>query len=764
MSNEKQRREALVYHAKPQPGKIKVVPTKPYATQRDLALAYSPGVAEPCLEIHKNKEDVYKYTSKGNTVAVISNGTAVLGLGNIGPEASKPVMEGKSLLFKIFADIDGIDIELDTEDVDKFIETVKIIAPTFGGINLEDIKAPEAFEIERRLKEELDIPVMHDDQHGTAIISAAALLNALELAEKKMEEVKIVVSGAGAAAISCTRLYQAFGAKRENIVMLDSKGVIRSDRNNLSSQKAEFSTHRKIDTLEEAMIDADVFIGLSMADVLSPEMLKTMANDPIVFAMANPNPEIAYDLAIKTREDVIMATGRSDHPNQVNNVLGFPFIFRGALDVRATKINEDMKMAAVRALADLTKEAVPEQVNITYDTTRLTFGRDYIIPKPFDPRLIAKIPPAVAKAAMDSGVARSPIKDWDKYEEELLQRSGNDNKVVRMLHNRAKVNPKKIVFAEAELLDVLKAAQIVYEEGIAIPILLGNKEKIQELKVELEFDADVEIIDPRAEEFKALRKKYAQRLYELRQRKGETLYSATVNMGKRNYFGAMMVLEGAADGMLSGYSRAYPKVLRPVFEVIGKANGVQKASTVNIMITERGPLFLADTSINIDPSAEELAEITQMTAQVASTFGFNPVIAMLSYSNYGSSNHPKAKKVNDAVRILHEKYPSLVVDGEVQTDFALSKEMSDVNFSFSKISNQKVNTLIFPNLDSANITYKLLKQLNGASSIGPIMVGLRKAVHILQLGASVDEMVNMTAVAVIDAQEREKRRMAKTKQ
>lgn len=764
MSNEKQRREALVYHAKPQPGKIKVVPTKPYATQRDLALAYSPGVAEPCLEIHKNKEDVYKYTSKGNTVAVISNGTAVLGLGNIGPEASKPVMEGKSLLFKIFADIDGIDIELDTEDVDKFIETVKIIAPTFGGINLEDIKAPEAFEIERRLKEELDIPVMHDDQHGTAIISAAALLNALELAEKKMEEVKIVVSGAGAAAISCTRLYQAFGAKRENIVMLDSKGVIRSDRNNLSSQKAEFSTHRKIDALEEAMIDADVFIGLSMADVLSPEMLKTMANDPIVFAMANPNPEIAYDLAIKTREDVIMATGRSDHPNQVNNVLGFPFIFRGALDVRATKINEDMKMAAVRALADLTKEAVPEQVNITYDTTRLTFGRDYIIPKPFDPRLIAKIPPAVAKAAMDSGVARSPIKDWDKYEEELLQRSGNDNKVVRMLHNRAKVNPKKIVFAEAELLDVLKAAQIVYEEGIAIPILLGNKEKIEELKVELEFDADVEIIDPRAEEFKALRKKYAQRLYELRQRKGETLYSATVNMGKRNYFGAMMVLEGAADGMLSGYSRAYPKVLRPVFEVIGKANGVQKASTVNIMITERGPLFLADTSINIDPSAEELAEITQMTAQVASTFGFNPVIAMLSYSNYGSSNHPKAKKVNDAVRILHEKYPSLVVDGEVQTDFALSKEMSDVNFSFSKISNQKVNTLIFPNLDSANITYKLLKQLNGASSIGPIMVGLRKAVHILQLGASVDEMVNMTAVAVIDAQEREKRRMAKTKQ
>ncbi|TKD66633.1 NADP-dependent malic enzyme [Flavobacterium sp. ASW18X] len=762
MSKEKQRREALVYHAKPQPGKIKVVPTKPYATQRDLALAYSPGVAEPCLEIHKNTEDVYKYTSKGNTVAVISNGTAVLGLGNIGPEASKPVMEGKSLLFKIFADIDGIDIELDTEDVDKFIETVKTIAPTFGGINLEDIKAPEAFEIERRLKEELDIPVMHDDQHGTAIISAAALLNALELADKKLEDVKIVVSGAGAAAISCTRLYQAFGAKLENIVMLDSKGVIRKDRDNLTSQKAEFATNRKIDTLDEAMVDADVFIGLSMAGVVSPDMLKTMAANPIVFAMANPDPEIAYDVALATREDIIMATGRSDHPNQVNNVLGFPFIFRGALDVRATKINEEMKMAAVVALAELTKEAVPEQVNITYDTTRLTFGKEYIIPKPFDPRLIAKIPPAVAKAAMESGVARSPIKDWDKYEEELLQRSGNDNKVVRMLHNRAKVNPKKIVFAEAELLDVLKAAQIVYEEGIATPILLGNRERILELKEELEFDADVKIIDPREEGAKQLRQKYARRLYELRQRKGETEYSANVNMGKRNYFGAMMVLEGEADGMLSGYSRAYPKVLKPVFEVIGRASGVQKASTVNIMITDRGPMFLADTSINIDPSAEELAEITKMTANVASTFGFDPVIAMLSYSNYGSSSHPKAKKVNDAVRILHEKYPDLVVDGEVQTDFALSRELGDSTFPFSKISTKKVNTFIFPNLDSANITYKLLKQLNNASSIGPIMVGLRKAVHILQLGASVDEIVNMTAVAVIDAQEREKRKMAKS--
>ncbi len=761
MSKEKQRREALVYHAKPQPGKIKVVPTKPYATQRDLALAYSPGVAEPCLEIEKNTDEVYRYTAKGNVVAVISNGTAVLGLGNIGPEASKPVMEGKSLLFKIFADIDGIDIELDTEDVDKFVETVKTIAPTFGGINLEDIKAPEAFEIERRLKEELDIPVMHDDQHGTAIISAAALLNALELTKKKIEEVKIVVSGAGAAAISCTRLYKAFGAQGKNIVMLDSKGVIRKDREKLTSQKAEFATDRDLHSLEDAMKDSDVFIGLSMADIVTPDMLKSMAKEPIVFAMANPNPEIEYNLACKTRNDILMATGRSDHPNQVNNVLGFPFIFRGALDVRATKINEAMKMAAVRALAELTKEPVPEQVNITYDTTRLTFGKDYIIPKPFDPRLISKIPPAVAKAAMESGVAKAPIQDWDKYEEELLLRSGNDNKVVRMLHNRAKVNPKRIVFAEAELLDVLKAAQIVYEEGIAVPILLGNKETIQKHKKELEFDADVTIIDPRAEESKTMRTKYADKLWQLRKRKGETRYSARVNMGKRNYYGSMMLVEGDADGMISGYSRAYPKVLKPVFEVLGRANGVTKASTVNIMITQRGPLFLADTSINIDPDAEELAEIAQMTANVATTFGFDPVVALLSYSNFGSSNHKEARKVREAVRILHERNPKLIVDGEIQTDFALSQDLCHNNFPFSKLAGRKVNTFIFPNLDAANITYKLLKGLNNANSIGPIMLGLKKSVHILQLGASVDEMVNMTAVAVIDAQEREKRKKAK---
>ncbi|WP_136466058.1 NADP-dependent malic enzyme [Flagellimonas onchidii] len=761
MSKENQRKEALLYHAEPQPGKIKVVPTKPYATQRDLALAYSPGVAEPCLEIEKNPEDVYRYTAKGNIVAVISNGTAVLGLGNIGPEASKPVMEGKSLLFKIFADIDGMDVELDTTDVDKFIETVKIIAPTFGGINLEDIKAPEAFEIERRLKEELDIPVMHDDQHGTAIISAAALLNAIELAGKKMDEIKIVVSGAGAAAVSCTRLYKAFGAKAENIVMLDSKGVIRNDRENLSAEKREFASERKIDTLEEAMEGADVFIGLSIANIMTPEMLKSMAKNPIVFAMANPDPEIEYNLACKTRDDVIMATGRSDHPNQVNNVLGFPFIFRGALDVRATKINEEMKMAAVRALAELTKEPVPEQVNIAYDTTRIAFGKEYIIPKPFDPRLITKIPPAVAKAAMESGVAKAPIKDWGKYEEQLYQRSGNDNKVMRLMHNRARVNPKRIVFAEAELLDVMKAAQIVHDEGIAIPILLGNREVIENLKKELDFDADVTIIDPRSDESKEIRTKYAMKLWESRKRKGETQYSARINMGKRNYFGSMMILEGDADGMISGYSRSYPKVLKPVFEVLGRAKGVKKASTVNIMITERGPLFLADTSINVDPNAEELAEIALMTANVASTFGFSPVVAMLSYANYGSSNHPNAQKVRQAVEILHERNPDIIVDGEIQTDFALDQELCHNNFPFSKLAGKKVNTLIFPNLEAANITYKLLKGLHNAESIGPIMLGLTRPAHILQLGASVDEMVNMAAVAVIDAQEREKRRKAK---
>ena len=560
MSKQSKRKEALLYHSQPRPGKIQVVPTTKYATQRDLSLAYSPGVAEPCLEIAKDVENVYKYTAKGNLVAVITNGTAVLGLGNIGPEASKPVMEGKGLLFKIFADIDVFDIEIGTQDVDAFVETVKNIAPTFGGINLEDIKAPEAFEIERRLKEELDIPVMHDDQHGTAIISAAALLNALELTHKKIEQVRIVISGAGAAAVSCTRLYKAFGAVGTNIVMLDSKGVIRDDRSELSPEKSEFATHRKIDTLDEAMVDADVFVGLSVADIVTPSMLKSMAADPIVFAMANPNPEIEYQLACKTRDDIIMATGRSDHPNQVNNVLGFPFIFRGALDVRATKINEAMKMAAVKALAELAKEPVPEQVNVAYGETKLIFGKDYIIPKPFDPRLIDKIPPAVAKAAMESGVATAPIKNWKKYRDELNERMGSDNKIIRLLYSRAKQNPKRIVFAEADHLNVLKAAQIVYEEGIGTPILLGRKAVIEELMEQLEFDADIQIMDPKADDQAENLAKYAQKLFENRHRNGVTLFDAEKLMRERNYFAAMMLNQGDADAMISGYSRAYPSV------------------------------------------------------------------------------------------------------------------------------------------------------------------------------------------------------------
>ncbi|WP_340065088.1 NADP-dependent malic enzyme [Ascidiimonas aurantiaca] len=760
MSKESRRKEALIYHAKPQPGKIKIVPTKRYATQRDLALAYSPGVAEPCLEIQKDPKNVYKYTTKGNLVAVITNGSAVLGLGNIGPEASKPVMEGKSLLFKIFADIDGMDIELDAKDVDKFVETVKTIAPTFGGINLEDIKAPEAFEIEKRLKEELDIPVMHDDQHGTAIISAAALLNALEITGKKIEEVRIVISGAGAAAISCTRLYKAFGAKVENIVMLDSKGVIRMDRENLSAEKTEFATSRKIDTLEEAMKDADVFIGLSIANIVTPDMLISMAPNPIVFAMANPDPEIDYNLAVATREDIIMATGRSDHPNQVNNVLGFPFIFRGALDVRATKINEAMKMAAVKALAELAKQPVPEQVNIAYNETRLTFGREYIIPKPFDPRLIAEVPPAVAHAAMETGVAKEPITNWNEYRETLLQRLGNDRKEVRLLHNRARTSPKRVVFAEADQLDVLKAAQITYDEGIAIPVLMGNKETILNLKKEIEFDAEVQIIDPKTDECNETKEYYARKYWGARKRRGVTLYDAQKKMRERNYFAAMMVNEGDADALITGYSRSYPSVVKPMLELIGKANGVTKIAAMNLMITERGPMFLADTSINIDPTAKELAKIAQMTAQTIRMFGIDPVIAMLSYTNFGASSNERAAKVKEAVSYLHRHYPDIVVDGELQSDFALNSSMLQKNFSFSKLAGRKVNTLVFPNLDAANITYKLMKELNKAESIGPILLGMRKPVHILQLGSSVDEIVNMTAIAVIDAQEKEKRARA----
>ena len=756
MSKESKRREALVYHAKPKPGKLEVNPSKPYASQRDLSLAYSPGVAEPCLEIEKETGNVYKYTNKANLVAVISNGTAVLGLGDIGPEASKPVMEGKGLLFKIFAGIDVFDIEVDTKDVDAFVATVKNIAPTFGGINLEDIKAPEAFEIERRLVEELNIPVMHDDQHGTAIISGAALLNAVELAEKELSKVKIVISGAGAAAISCARLYRALGVSPENMMMTDSKGIIRSDRDNLTVQKAEFATKIDVHTLEDALEGADIFIGLSKADIMTPAMLKSMAPDPIVFAMANPNPEIDYNLAVATRKDAIMATGRSDFPNQVNNVLGFPFIFRGALDVRATKINEAMKMAAVHALAHLAKETVPEQVNIAYGATKLVFGKEYIIPKPFDPRLITTVPMAVAKAAMESGVAAAPIKDWDKYQEELHARTGSDKKIVRLIISQAKSNLQRVVFAEGDELDVLKAAQLVHEEGIAIPILLGDEEYIREMMATIEFEGDLTIIDPKKESVKESRDAYAHAYWQLRQRKGITLYDAQRRMRERNYFAAMMVREGDADAMISGYSRSYPNVLKPVLQVIETQEGVNRVATTNLMITNRGPLFISDTSININPNAKDLAKIAQMTSYTATLFGINPKVAMLSYSNFGSSKNEDAQKVSKAVNMIHRFLPDIAVDGPIQADFALNKSMLTNKFPFSKIAGAAVNTLVLPDLNAANIAYKLIKELDDALSIGPIMMGLKHPVHILQLGASVDEIVHMTAVAAVDAQNKKK--------
>ncbi|MBK8599568.1 MAG: NADP-dependent malic enzyme [Flavobacterium sp.] len=757
MNRNSKRREALLYHAKPTPGKIQVVPTKKYATQRDLSLAYSPGVAEPCLEIAKDVNNVYKYTAKGNLVAVITNGTAVLGLGDIGPEASKPVMEGKALLFKIFADIDVFDIEIGTKDVDAFIETVKNIAPTFGGINLEDIKAPESFEIERRLVEELNIPVMHDDQHGTAIISSAALINALELAGKNAADIKMVVSGAGSAALACADLYVLLGIKPENIYMFNSKGLLTNGDISLSAMQLKYAREGKSISLEEALNGADLFLGLSSGDLLTPEMLLGMSDNPIVFAMANPNPEISYDLAIATRKDIIMATGRSDHPNQVNNVLGFPYIFRGALDVRATKINEAMKMAAVKALAALAKESVPEQVNIAYGETKLVFGREYIIPKPFDPRLITTVAPAVARAAMDSGVALNPIQDWEQYEEELLERLGSDNKMVRLLTNRAKTDPKRIVFAEADHLDVLKAAQIVLEEGIGLPILLGNKELILELKEELGFDADVPIIDPKTAEEDKRRLHYAEMYWKSRQRRGISLLDAQKWMRERNYFAAMMINEGEADCLVTGYSRSYPTVVKPIMQLIGKAPGISLIATTNMMMTNRGPMFLSDTAINPNPSSDDLAKIALMTAKTVKLFGMEPVIAMVSFSNFGSSTDQSASKVREAVAYLHNYYPDLIVDGEIQADFALNAEMLKAKFPFSKVAGKKVNTLIFPNLESANITYKLLKELYKVDSVGPIMMGMGKPVHIFQLGASVEEMVNMAAVAVVDAQEKMKR-------
>ncbi len=755
MEKNKERRESLVYHAKPKPGKIEVVPTKKYNSQRDLAIAYSPGVAIPCQEIEQDPSNVYKYTNKSNLVAVISNGTAVLGLGDIGPDASKPVMEGKALLFKIFADIDVFDIEINEKDPERFIDVVKSISRTFGGINLEDIKAPEAFKIEKELIEQLDIPVMHDDQHGTAIISSAALLNALELVNKKIQNVKIVVSGAGAAAIACTNLYLSFGARLDNIIMLDSKGVINKKRNNISNQKKLFATKRKINSLEEAMVDSDVFIGLSMANILSKEMLASMSNDPIVFAMANPDPEINYETAMSVRDDIIFATGRSDLPNQVNNVLGFPFIFRGALDVRATKINEEMKKAAVLALAELAKKPVPEQVNIAYEETKLIFGRDYIIPKPFDPRLIIEIPPAVAEAAIKSGVAREPITDWEKYKQILEERLGNNQKLIRIIHRRAKkAKDKKLVFTEADHLDVLKAAQICYEEGIAEPILLGGKKIIEELKESLEFNEEILIIDPKDKINKDRIEIYSQILFKKLKRKGKTIDDVKRILRGRDYFGAMMVENGDADCMLSGYSKSYPSVFLPLIRSIGKAKNVEKVAATNLMITKQGPLFCSDTSLNINPSHKEIARITVDTARIVKNLGIEPVIAILSYSNFGSSDFDEAKKVTKAVEILHSKHPELVVDGPIQSDFALNRKMLKNRFQFSILNGRKVNTLIFPNLDSANITYKIIKELDRAVSVGPILIGLNQPIHILQLGASVDEIVNMSAVAVIDANQR----------
>ncbi|MVZ61682.1 NADP-dependent malic enzyme [Sphingobacterium humi] len=750
MSNNNRKKDALQYHAMGRPGKIAVVPTKPHSSQRDLTLAYSPGVAEPCLAIADNPEDAYKYTAKGNLVAVISNGTAVLGLGDIGAQAGKPVMEGKGLLFKIFADIDVFDIELDTKNVDEFVNIVKALEPTFGGINLEDIKAPECFEIERRLKAEMNIPVMHDDQHGTAIISGAALINACELQGKDIAQVKIVVNGAGAAAISCTAMYVAVGAKKENIVMLDSKGVIRTDRDNLDATKAEWATDRDIHTLADAVKDSDVFIGLSKADVLTPEMLNSMAPKPIVLAMANPNPEIAYELAMDTRNDIIMGTGRSDYPNQVNNVLGFPYIFRGALDVRATAINEEMKIAAVKAIADLAKQPVPEEVNIAYNANNLRFGTEYVIPKPTDPRLITEVSIAVAKAAIESGIARKVIEDWDAYREELHKRLGKEERLIRNITAKAKNNPKRVVFAEADNYKTLRAAQIVKEEGIAFPILLGNKQKIENLIHEFAFELDgVEIIDPQAEIKSERFERYAEHLYQKRQRRGVNKLDSRKLMTNRNYFAASMVEFGDADTLISGLTRNYASTIRPALQVIGAKPGSRVAG-MYIMMTPKGPLFFGDTTVNENPGAQELAEIAVLLDAAVKRFNIKPRIAMLSYSNFGSNDGVTSDKVRDAVKILHQSHPEIVADGEVQANFALNKEMLADNFPFSTLNGEPANTLVFPNLESGNIAYKLLQSVGNAEAVGPILLGMNKPVHVLQLDSSVREIVNMVTIAVVD--------------
>jgi malate dehydrogenase (oxaloacetate-decarboxylating)(NADP+) len=753
---EKRKQDALDYHSKGRPGKIEVVPTKPHSTQRDLALAYSPGVAVPCMQIHENEDDVYKYTAKGNLVAVISNGTAVLGLGDIGPLASKPVMEGKGLLFKIYADIDVFDIEIDASDPDKFIETVKAISPTFGGINLEDIKAPDAFHIEEVLKEELNIPIMHDDQHGTAIISGAALLNALEITGKKIEEVSLIVSGAGAAAISCAKLYVSLGMKRENIKMFDSKGLLHQNRNDLDKYKQEFAFHDYDQALEEAFHGADIFLGLSKGNLVNKEMIKAMAPNPIVFALANPDPEISYQDAMDARKDIIMATGRSDNPNQVNNVLGFPYIFRGALDVRATKINEEMKIAAVRAIAKLTKESVPEEVNMAYGGRNLSFGPEYIIPKPFDPRLISHVSPAVAQAAMDSGVAKKHITNWPLYKLELNKRLGLDNKLLRQITQLAKKNPKRIVFAEADHYPVLKAAQIVWDEGVGIPILLGNSNKINSLLEENHIDMDgALIIDPKAEEWTDTLHQYAKIFWQSRMRKGETLVTALKKLRDRNHFGAMMVDQGDADVMITGVTQSYPACIRPVLQIIGLRNEVKVVAGMYAIQTKNGPIFLADTTINKNPSAVEVAEIAMMASNTVMQFGIVPRVALLSYSNFGSTRDESTEKMAHAREILKRKVPDLIVDGEMQGNFALNTDLLQSTFPFSELSKYGANILIFPNLESGNISYKLVQEIAGVDSTGPILLGMKKAVHVLQLGSSVNEIVNMAIIGVADAQVKE---------
>ncbi|MFH6984525.1 NADP-dependent malic enzyme [Marinoscillum luteum] len=757
------RQEALDFHESKPAGKIEVTPTKPLSSQHDLALAYSPGVAEPCLEIAANKEDVYRYTAKGNLVGVISNGTAVLGLGNIGPEASKPVMEGKGVLFKKFAGIDVFDIEIDETDPDKFIQIVKSLEPTFGGINLEDIKAPESFKIEKELREKMSIPVMHDDQHGTAIISSAALINALEVCGKKIEEVTIVVSGAGAAAIACTDLYTSLGARKENILMTDSKGVVKKSRGNLDESKARYATDREdVDTLEDALVGADVFLGLSIGNILKPATLKKMAKDPIVFALANPDPEIAYDLAMKTRKDILMATGRSDHPNQVNNVLGFPYIFRGALDVRATAINEEMKLAAVKAIANLAKQTVPEMVLKAYGQSNLKFGREYLIPKPLDPRLITTISPAVAKAAIDSGVARIEITDWEKYELELQERIGIDQRLISRIVTRARRNPKKVVFAEADDVNILKAAQMSMDEGVAIPILLGNEEKIISLIKENELEGllDCKITDPYKEEPRV--NQYAEVFYKMRQRKGMTLKMAQKSMMRsRNHFGAMMVQLGEGDALISGLSNDYPKTILPALQIIGVEPGINRVAGMYIISNNKGNFFFADTTVNLNPTAEELVDIIGLTARVVKFFDTEPRIAMLSYSNFGSARGEVPEKAAKAVKLAKEKWPQLVIDGDIQANVALNKDLLRENYPFSELAKNPANTLIFPDLDSGNIAYKLLMELGGAEAIGPVLMGMNKSVHVLQVGSSVRDIFNMVAIAVVDAQLNEKREKVK---